>query len=827
MTIKINKNDDFKSLEKIKYFKQVCSLSNISALTKEDLEGAKKKLEKLLQEVLHTASGEVLDREIEDLEAFVEKVTLLDRQYHEYNFGNPFASSIEKLQEKILAAKPKEVKEPKKENPLERSVVKSLLQFDPSGIEVEKAEKIVPVLKNLIEEFTPFISESKNEAEEKKLVQVCQKIEEIILSLESQFPQKDFSEIKEQIFQLKYAFFKEKSPAFKVLTKEKLPEVIIELSNYKKIADSINKAFQNYAGFFRPFHIDKKEALRAWRHLYILDQKMLDAGVSLEEHPLKPSIDLLENHLNLPSKERTATASRSLTDTPKEKGVSEKIAMFRSMEKTSTTISIKIASPTTTRTSLSEEEKKKRFLSRLSERLQSPHLVPSEVIQDIERNKSKYDTETQQQLTIIQEALTVYSKPESFHPTLEELVLLKHWETEFSKYKMKKEYSRDDIEFSKLETKKYLLSLINDNAGSLQKLSKILERQLPTLDTRAVEARFKRLVVHPETPENFHGKFAGNFALLVDHLARFGDTARKVYKEKWESCQKYYDRKTNGKFSQIVSSLGYANVFYNFDEDYEILIKDYIRDNFNNELFSKTYHYSAEKIILTLNSLESTKVITKFFKMIYDRLYKKTHLWIRDHAEFIKISYDQGLDHNYNLKDGTCEQNSLYRHTILLENPEIPFSAIPMRSTEKGRFNGVIRQLIREEAISDKKLNSIEEAKLYSLFFETFARFDLKFVEPVAVVTKKGESSIDALIRILRKNNKTTSLLVLKPENGGIGHAINIQIDPARKIYRFIDDNLGVIECPDLEAFKETLSSWLVLTYPDLPNLFLKMYEKI
>ena len=66
------------------------------------------------------------------------------------------------------------------------------------------------------------------------------------------------------------------------------------------------------------------------------------------------------------------------------------------------------------------------------------------------------------------------------------------------------------------------------------------------------------------------------------------------------------------------------------------------------------------------------------------------------------------------------------------------------------------------------------------------------------------------------------SLFILGMNGEVDGHAINIQVDLSGPIYRFIDDNIGVVECPDAITFKETLSSWLRHAYSDLPRLELR-----
>lgn len=195
--------------------------------------------------------------------------------------------------------------------------------------------------------------------------------------------------------------------------------------------------------------------------------------------------------------------------------------------------------------------------------------------------------------------------------------------------------------------------------------------------------------------------------------------------------------------------------------------------------------------------------------------------WIKEHIDYIKVVYDQGSDLNRNMGTGTCERNSEDRVKLLLKSPYTPSEKISLGSTQVGRFN----QAVRDQIFAIKDSHPEEALRKLQASYE---RVGLKLhqIYPVPVVDKQDpqEALCNELERIVMNEHETLFILGLSGKSS-VGHAINIQVDLSKPIYRFMDDNIGTIECPDAEKFTETLSSWLRTAYPDLPKYDLSVFR--
>jgi hypothetical protein len=69
------------------------------------------------------------------------------------------------------------------------------------------------------------------------------------------------------------------------------------------------------------------------------------------------------------------------------------------------------------------------------------------------------------------------------------------------------------------------------------------------------------------------------------------------------------------------------------------------------------------------------------------------------------------------------------------------------------------------------------------------------------------------------KQQSVRGLIYLYSTKEKSGHALNIQLDGQRKIFRFIDDNLRICEFSSLEEFNIQFKAYLQEFYPNY-NLF-------
>ncbi|WP_316356336.1 hypothetical protein [Candidatus Neptunichlamydia sp. REUL1] len=63
------------------------------------------------------------------------------------------------------------------------------------------------------------------------------------------------------------------------------------------------------------------------------------------------------------------------------------------------------------------------------------------------------------------------------------------------------------------------------------------------------------------------------------------------------------------------------------------------------------------------------------------------------------------------------------------------------------------------------------------------------------------------------KGGNSSFLVVLYSTEPRAGHAINVKIDPSKKIYRIMDDNIELIEYPSETAFKRELGKYFAFNY--------------
>lgn len=61
------------------------------------------------------------------------------------------------------------------------------------------------------------------------------------------------------------------------------------------------------------------------------------------------------------------------------------------------------------------------------------------------------------------------------------------------------------------------------------------------------------------------------------------------------------------------------------------------------------------------------------------------------------------------------------------------------------------------------------------------------------------------------KKGKASFLVTLERPKGG--HAVNVHIDPKKKVYRLMDDNIGLLEYTDEATFRREVGKFISLVY--------------
>ncbi len=194
----------------------------------------------------------------------------------------------------------------------------------------------------------------------------------------------------------------------------------------------------------------------------------------------------------------------------------------------------------------------------------------------------------------------------------------------------------------------------------------------------------------------------------------------------------------------------------------------------------------------------------------FDSVYKDKLLWFCDNCNYIVTHHCQGSDKNRHtiVGEGVCASNSLYRSSIILENPTIQSQDISMESTVFTRMqqNRYIYSLESEQ-------NSFSNlAKKYKLETQVFD-----------VPRNKFTNVIEALEDL---DSGTVFVLLL---SGKKGHSINVQIDRSLGKFRFFDDNLGICEYPDITSFKKSMQDYVNFFYPEseFPDLCFTLLSRL
>jgi hypothetical protein len=184
--------------------------------------------------------------------------------------------------------------------------------------------------------------------------------------------------------------------------------------------------------------------------------------------------------------------------------------------------------------------------------------------------------------------------------------------------------------------------------------------------------------------------------------------------------------------------------------------------------------------------------------------------WIARHAAHIVVSYCQGADVDRNLGRGNCGRNALDRQALLQQEPALPAQEIPMGSTHIGRF----LQVLCSEEKDNRRQRAIRRRELECRGLRHAGRWDLQG-------NAQGREA-RVIVKLACRHAKPMTLQ-MRPQEG-VGHVINIQADPARGIFRFIDDNVGICVFASPKELCEGLHTWLQASYDHMVHFKLQAY---
>jgi hypothetical protein len=322
----------------------------------------------------------------------------------------------------------------------------------------------------------------------------------------------------------------------------------------------------------------------------------------------------------------------------------------------------------------------------------------------------------------------------------------------------------------------------------------------------------------PEARQEIYNQdFKENCAFLMESLMHFRvELCRPVFVKKWAEVINALVPQKSEPFCEMLQNYSTVNPEIFIPEAVGRAQKFYLKPLNLKSLCSSPD--SFREMMAKRNSL-AVKKLPEFFDKFYKNYLMESHLWLSLNLDAIKKSYSQGDDPSRNQDTGTCLQNSLERHILLLEDPRKNATRIAVESTQAGRvINARVKCTFQES-----KLCLIPAAKCLEIQATSCKRLGLVCLpgkhEPV--------KTPDELEKLLNKNFSKANLLgLLKFNSPEGGHVINIQIDHTNGIFRIIDDNIGVCEWPSYDKFSLNLRNFLKAFYPGFSNYLLEVHAK-
>jgi len=366
---------------------------------------------------------------------------------------------------------------------------------------------------------------------------------------------------------------------------------------------------------------------------------------------------------------------------------------------------------------------------------------------------------------------------------------------------------------------------LRKSVSSLEDLNTIAGNAIDQIRVKTIRKRFELFVsTHPTKPV-LTNHIAKHFPHLVIMLEEFssGYAIAKV-KETWMMIKELYDSNTDGKFSKFLSTYSYLNP--------ETLIPEVLKEAQQAFLDGVNFNAVDSKVLIGFKAYMQRiiekkvgEIPAKMFEELYKSYFSQRHTWLLDNLPYIKIPYNQGDEKNTNLGKGVCMSNSLNRIGILAQNPEASIEALTMGSTQKTRKNqALVGHIFRAADRGEVTYAYAHEQEIgQSPLYRVKAKPQIIIKNPLSNI---HQNLVNQMV-IHGKSGQTSFLVNIYSEKPRAGHAINIQFDPIRKIYRMMDDNIGLVDYPNEEVFKRELGKYFALNYSSYDDFRFTDFEPI
>ncbi|WP_420421688.1 hypothetical protein [Simkania sp.] len=552
---------------------------------------------------------------------------------------------------------------------------------------------------------------------------------------------------------------------------------------------------------------------------FVAGMKMMQREFALAGHgkELEPVMALLE----IPVEEKKKVSS----------SFSKALARFSSTEEV--VESSKLESRASVKKAESLEERKVRafgtiqkLLSRLDPASVSFKSDVSDILREIEFVKKKYPGETTMDFVFLENAMGILQKPEELLAVTSEETLLMQKVAEKHGVELSdvKGYKAKTEARSIREAQVRLIKGLRKRSNSLEELNGLAKSATNNIADKTMQKRFKIFVtMHPLKPP-LSKHFVSHFPRIVHMLKDYSEMiALKESSETWTMIKKVYDGSTGGLFSKLVEgTYSYINPESIFPRVLE----------WSQELFINQINFQSVDGASNIDFEEYMGRIVKtigkrpndYFESWYRSSFADKHVWLVKNLPYIKTPYNQGDEKDTNLGNGVCMSNSVNRLGILAVNPDAPIEEITMGSTSKSRMNQA--RVKRWYIAADKGEISYSVAR--QKLFEQSGEFGIKKTNEIHLVNPSSNihQNLVNQMAIHGKGGQTSFLVIMYSTKPRAGHAVNVHFDPAKKIYRLMDDNVGLLEYPDEASFKRELGEYFKLQYSTYNSFYLVDFAK-
>lgn len=498
---------------------------------------------------------------------------------------------------------------------------------------------------------------------------------------------------------------------------------------------------------------------------------------------------------------KTLTAQFTLSETP----VENKIAPARNNK-------MATPSPQTKITSIKER------IVRLD--LNSPNLKTEikEIITDLHQLSNKQHISKKNcedlihALEKIQDGYS-FNKADAFFTSLASFLERNHPEDSSKKIDLSEYRSYKKAESTKARSD--LLKLLKMNVDGF--FTEKSTENLSTFHKNTIKNFYTSLLLHYKKQlALFDPKLISNFSVTCKMFSNFHKLVSEHLTNEFQTVKITLDNQSNQLFSKLLPNYSYLNCI-----NKESLLSF---SSIYSDLFLANHLLGNKE-----NQIENLDVeINNHFSSFYTEHFLNRHIWIATNGAHIVKPYNQG-DDPCNIIQGVCLNNCLDRYALFLAEPTMAASDIPLKISSAGLFAQTRSEAAFRSWSADQpekvrnKINSEIEGSPNRLGLEPSS-------EPISIQPEVNKPIVDVLLNRISKEirgiNEPMQFILSLRDSSGTGHAINVQFDKKRKVYRFIDDNLGICEYQDGISFSKALKSYLTFFYAKMIKFELQFYKK-